>query len=170
MPRSFLTKLSSSVLALAICTLVLAQAVTPGQTSDDPLEPLMRLSLETAPVQYTSPHEHSELAARCAEQSRAARSYRSWLVQRDYSMDYLKPRNFAYVEWRFEFAGPGRFHVRQTIHEKPPLGEMFDERISVGEGHFVLAGSWMKAPKEMAAEYVEMNRFLGLEKDRKSVV
>jgi hypothetical protein len=134
------------------------------QAADDTLARLMALSASTATVESASARSQSDLAARATEQAQAAQSYRSWLVQRDFLMDYLKPRNFAYVEWRFQFARPGRFHVRQSIHEKEPLGEMKDERISIGRDHYLNAGSWMRAVPEMAGDYDEMNRFLGLAK------
>jgi hypothetical protein len=166
MPRlrvtEFLSKFRSSLLVLATCAVVCGDAR--AQAAEDPLALLMQLSPETATVESTSPRTYAELAARCAEQMGAAQSYRSWLIQRDFSMDYLKPRNFAYVEWRFDFAAPGRFRVSQTIHEKAPLGEMRDERVTIEQEHYVHGGTWMRAAKEMAGDYAELNRFLGLAK------
>jgi hypothetical protein len=160
MLRPPLTKFRWFAPALAICTLLVC-ADARGQAAEDSLAPLMQLSAETTAVESTSPRTHAELAARCAAQMGAAQGYRSWLIQRDFSMDYLKSRNFAYVEWRFDFAAPGRFHVRQAIHEKAPLGEMRDERITIEQEHYVHGGAWMRGAKEMAGDYVELNRFLG---------
>ena len=135
-----------------------------AQATEDALTRLMPLSTATASIESASARSQGDLAARAAEQTRAAQSYRSWLVQRDFSMDYLKPRNFTYVEWRFEFANPGRFHVRQSIYEKEPLGEMKDERISIEHDHYLNVGSWIRAVPEMSGDYDELNRFLGLGK------
>ena len=121
----------------------------------------MPLSTATATMESASARSQADLAARAAEQTRGAQSYRSWLVQRDLSMDYLKPRNFAYVEWHFEFSSPGRFRVRQSIHEKEPLGEMRDERISIEHDHYLNVGTWIRAVPEMSGDYDQLNRFLG---------
>lgn len=135
-----------------------------AQAAEDPLNRLMPLSTSTASMESASARSQADLAARSATQSQTAQSYRSWFVQRDFSMDYLKPRNFAYVEWRFEFSGPGRFHVRQSVYEKEPLGEMKDERISIEHDHYLNVGTWIRAVAEMSGDYDEMNRFLGLRK------
>jgi hypothetical protein len=148
-------------LALLASLLAFRTGLGAAQEAPDPLEALMQLAAESAPMESSSPRTHADLMARCAEHLRAAQSHRSWLIQRDFSMDYLKPRNYAYVEWRVASAGPGRRSVRQTIHEKPPLGEMLDERISIEPDHFVRAGSWMRAPREMVPDYAELDRFLG---------
>jgi len=135
-----------------------------AQATEDALTRLMPLSTSTTSMESASARSQADLAARAATQAQAVQSYRSWLVQRDYSMDYLKPRNFSYVEWRFEFAGPGRFHVRQSVYEKEPLGEMKDERISIEHDHYLNVGSWIRAVSEMSGDYDELNRFLGLRK------
>ena len=129
-----------------------------------PLLRLMQLSLNSVNRESAGSVRASEVATRCAEQTRQARSYRSWLVKRDFSQAHLKDSGFAYVEWDFAFAGPDRFHVRQTVREKPPLGELVDERISVGATHYTNPKAWMQADAGMASDFVEMNRFLRPEK------
>lgn len=135
-----------------------------AQTAEDALTRLMPLSTSSTSIESASARSQADLAARAASQLQAAQSYRSWFVQRDFSLDYLRPRAYAYVEWRFEFSGPGRFRVRQSVYEKEPLGEMKDERISIEHDHYLNVGSWIRAVSEMSGDYDELNRFLGLGK------
>lgn len=140
-----------------------ATAGMPAQAAAMPLEELMKLSAEAATADVADLRA-GELAARCAEQMRRARAYRSWLVKRDFSMEHLKAADFAYVEWRFELAEPDRLHVRQTIREQPPLGELREERRQAGSEHFLYAGSWTRADPQLAADFSEMDRFLRIRK------
>lgn len=133
-----------------------------GQPADSDLARLMQLSANG--VEPARSRSAGDWLARAREQIQAARSYRSWLIKRDYSMPHLEPRDFAYVEWQVEFAGPDRLHVRQVIHEKAPLGELIEERIRIGAQYFINPGKWMRADAQTAADNAELDRFLLLEK------
>jgi hypothetical protein len=135
------------------------RADTPG-----PLARLMQLSLNSVNRESAGALRATEVAARCAAETQQVRSYRSWLVKRDYSQAHLKESGFAYVEWNFDFVAPDRFHVRQTVRERPPLGNLADERISAGDAHYTNPRAWSKVGPDMAGDFAEQNRFLRPEK------
>lgn len=133
-----------------------------GPPAESELARLMQLSAAGA-VKEGGPSAGDWLA-RARGQIQGARSYRSWLIKRDYSIPHLEPRGFAYVEWQVEFAGPDRLRVRQVIHEKAPLGELLEERIQIGTQYYIHAGKWMRADAQSAADYADLDKFLLLEK------
>ena len=138
---------------------------TDGRTPvPGPLMRLMDLSLSSVSKESPGALRGGDVAARCADEMQAARSYRSWLVKRDFSQAYLKDSEFAYVEWEFDFVAPDRFRVHQVIREKPPLGEMTDERISVGTKHYINPKAWTLADEGMAGDFVQVDRSLRPEK------